>query len=75
MELFVLRWTGSIIIVLGFCGAVIAMMIDEIRGFVPQVGWFQMTAIAIFLVVMLFGVFVSKFLNDVKEMIEKYLNV
>lgn len=74
LEIFVLKWTGTVITAMGFIGALVAIQIDEIRGFPHQIGWFQILGIMVFLVTMLFGVFVNKFLGQVREMINQYLN-
>ena len=76
-EEMALRYTGALIVVMGFCGAVVTILFDDIAGRVGQEARFgpmQIAGIVVFLLTMFAGVFVTKFLGQVKELLERYLN-
>lgn len=73
LELFVLRFTGTIIVWFGFLGSLLTIYIDEIRARPFELGYLQVVGIVVFSITMLFGIFVNKFLGQVKELLERYL--
>jgi hypothetical protein len=77
LELFILQYTGYIVTAMGFCGAIVTIMFDEIAGRVghgADFGPMQIAGVIVFLVTMLFGVIVTKFLSQVRELLDTYLN-
>jgi hypothetical protein len=73
-EEWALLYTGKILEAVGVGGAIFTIFFDKIaRGLYQQMDWLQITGIACFALLAIFGVAVDKFLGDVKCMMEDYL--
>ncbi len=73
-EQFILDWTGFILMGIGSIGLIFTILFDRIAGrIVMDFGWVQVSGVIFSLSLLIFGVCVEKYLQEIKLILRDYI--
>lgn len=73
-ERFILNWTGAILIGVGGAGLIFTIFFDQIAGRLQIIfGWVQVMGVVFSLALILFGICVDRYLNEIKVILKDYV--